>query len=63
MRASPCFKRYLNLEPKKERQLDVDSLKTKMMADCEAWRADKWLKSWRVTLLDDTVDEQEKKQA
>jgi hypothetical protein len=59
-RANLCFKKYLNLEPKKERQLDVDGLKTKIMADCETWRTDEFLRHLRPTLLDDTTDEQEK---
>lgn len=62
MRANPCFKKYLNLEPKKERPLDVNGLKTKIMADCEAWRTDLFLKKLRYHLLDDTTDEQEKKE-
>lgn len=60
-RANPCFRKFLNPEPKKERQLDIDSLKTKIMADCEAWRVDRWPKGWRAILLDDKTDEQEKK--
>ena len=59
-RANLCFKKYLNLEPKKERQLDVDGLKTKIMAECETWRTDEFLRHLRPTLLDDTTDEQEK---
>jgi hypothetical protein len=61
-RANPCFKKYLNLEPNKRRQLDVEGLKSKVMADCDAWRDDRWLKGWRVILQDDTADEEEKKQ-
>jgi hypothetical protein len=47
---------------RKERPLDVDGLKTKIMADCEAWRTDTFLKKLRYRLLDDTTDEQEKKE-
>jgi hypothetical protein len=61
MRANPCFKKHLNLESKKERQLDVDGLVTKIMADSEAWRTDTFLKDLRPRLLDDTTNEQEKK--
>ena len=60
-RANYCFKKYLNLEPKKERQLDVDSLTTKIMADCEAWHKDNFLKFLRLRLEDDATEEQEKK--
>lgn len=59
-RANNCFKKYLNLEPKKERQLDVDSLITKIMADCEAWHTDNFLKFLRLRLQDDGTDQQEK---
>jgi len=61
-RANLCFKKHLNLKPNKERQLDVESLESKVMADSEAWRVDRWLKGWRGTILDETTDEQEKKQ-
>jgi hypothetical protein len=60
-RANPCFKKHLNLEPKKERQLDVDGLMTKIVTDSEAWRTDAFSKVLRPRLLDATTDEQEKK--
>jgi hypothetical protein len=60
-RANYCFKKYLNLEPKKERQLDVDSLTTKIMADSEAWHKDNFLKFLRLRLEDDATEGQEKK--
>jgi hypothetical protein len=48
--ASLCFTRYLNLNPRTPRKLDVTSLKAKIMTDFDAWRQDPTLRSIRRTM-------------
>jgi hypothetical protein len=40
VRASPCFTRHLNLNPRKARKLDTQTLESKVMQKSEAWRLD-----------------------
>jgi hypothetical protein len=36
VRASPCFTRHLNLNPRASRKLDTLDLEAKIMKDCDA---------------------------
>ena len=47
VRASLCFKKYLNLNPRTPRPLDAQSLEAKVLRDSEAWRLDPLLVSFR----------------
>jgi hypothetical protein len=47
VRASLRFKRYLNLNPRTPRKLDVASLEAKILKDCDAWRRDPTLSTIR----------------
>jgi hypothetical protein len=43
VRASPCFTRHLNLNPRASRKLDILDLEAKIMKDCDAWQVDELL--------------------
>lgn len=59
-RANPCFKKYINFGFTGQGEMDVNSLKVRIMADSEAWRKDGWLAILRTRLHGETRDEQEK---
>jgi hypothetical protein len=43
VRASSCFTRHLNLNPRAPRKLDILDLEAKIMKDCDAWHVDELL--------------------
>ena len=47
MRASPCFTRHLNFNPRTPRKLDTQCLEAKIMQDSDAWRLDPALTGMR----------------
>lgn len=47
VRASLCLTRHLNLRPRTPRKLDLAGLEAKMLVDCDAWRVDPLLISFR----------------
>jgi hypothetical protein len=52
VRASPCFTRHLNLNPRASRKLDTLDLEAKIMKDCDAWQVDELLIDLRKNMDD-----------